>query len=131
MQKKVIRNKKVTKKEKDLFSGWLQKFTELHINLLKEFAKDLDNGDFSSGGLQLRIRDPQTAKDIIIEQNEYLKEHQVELFFVANDLYEEQLLKNKDPLEILASFGRVKKQTTSLADDFLDFISEYESEDER
>lgn len=67
----------------------------------------------------------QTAEDIILERNIQLRKQKDILHIFTHDLYEEHLLQKEYPLQELASFGKVDKQTTDLGDEFLDFIAEY------
>lgn len=117
-----IKNENIDDTKKHIFLNMLRDFTILHITLLQALSENLDNGDFKNG-FQKTIRDkPQTAWDIILEKNVELKKQKDILHVFTHDLYEKHLLQKEYPLRELASFGKIKKQTTDLGDEFLNFI---------
>lgn len=120
-----IKKEDIDDTKKHIFLNMLRDFTLLHITLLQTLSKNLDNGDFKNG-FQMTIRDKsQTAEDIILERNIQLRKQKDILHIFTHDLYEKHLLQKEYPLQELASFGKVDKQTTDLGDEFLDFIAEY------
>ena len=120
-----IKKEDIDDTKKHIFLNMLRDFTLLHITLLQTLSKNLDNGDFKNG-FQMTIRDKsQTAEDIILARNIQLRKQKDILHIFTHDLYEKHLLQKEYPLQELASFGKVDKQTTDLGDEFLDFIAEY------